>query len=83
NFQNGHSSHNLVIEGITIPANVAISFNSGRVSLVMMRGSRLARQEIMVSGVPINASRIDLNPRNSDADIMIGGGGIFQEKLSH
>ncbi|MCL2382543.1 MAG: hypothetical protein FWC64_13305 [Treponema sp.] len=74
-FEAGRASHNLVVHGIEIPPNVTVSFNRfDRISLIQMHGSRLSRQEIIVSGIPVRASRITLNPRGG-GDMLIGGGG--------
>ena len=68
NFIDGRASHNLVVEGIKIPPNVSITFGFRPNRVVILE---LDNQEIIVSGVPLNVSRFDMNPRRSTADIMI------------
>ena len=48
-FRSGQASHNLVIEGIKIPANITFYASRGRPISLMV----LDRQEVTVSGVPI------------------------------
>jgi len=74
-FEEGRASHNLVVHGIEIPPNVSIAFDDfDRVSIIVMHGSTIDRQEIIVSGIPVMATRISLGSKEG-WDIFIGGGG--------
>ncbi|MCL2381005.1 MAG: hypothetical protein FWC64_05355 [Treponema sp.] len=75
-FFNGLASHTLVVEGITIPPNVKIWFDSNqRISLleIAFPDSALVRyfQEIEVSGIPLMAGRINFARPGATADIEI------------
>ena len=71
NFQNGRSSHNLVVHGIEIPPSVDISFHSGRVSIIMMHGLRFGHQEVTISGERLYVSRFLLHHSRDLPDIAI------------
>jgi len=72
NFISGRASHNLVVHGIKMPPNATIGFwdSPTRISILALKD-----QEIIISGIPVNVFNFDLEPKRSDGDIVIDGGG--------
>ena len=67
NFQNGLASHNLVIEGIEMPANINISFNLRTQQISFLA---LDRQEISVSDISLIVTNFFVHNPTVTADIM-------------
>jgi len=67
-FEAGRASHNLVVYGMEMPPNISLTFTAApvRISLLV-----LDYQEIIISGIPSRVWHFNLEPRRSDADIVI------------
>ena len=66
NFENGRASHDLVVHGIVMPQNVTIVF--GHIGQ-QIETIFLNRQEIIVSGIPLEVSDFNINYPSGTADI--------------
>jgi hypothetical protein len=76
NFTRGRASHNLVVEGIIIPPNTRIVFNSytQRISILVFAvpiGDLQDFQKIEVSGIPLRVGRIYFERPRTVADIVM------------
>ena len=69
NFRRGRASHNLVVEGITMPSDISISFAAWVNQQVDFL--RLNHQEVSVSNVPLVIGNIHINSDGFTADIMV------------
>ena len=66
NFENGRASHNLVVHGIVMPKDISISLNA---TTRQIQTLALNRQEIIVSGIPLEVSNFRINHPRYTADI--------------
>ena len=70
NFELGRASHNIVVEGMKMPENIFIGFDSSRrwhntqISIIVLN-----RQEIIVSNEPLIVGMIHINSPEHIADI--------------
>ena len=69
NFKEGRVTHNLVIDGIEIPPNIAVGFRNSQISSL-----RLDRQEVVISGSTFIVGTIFINSPRDAADIVIEAG---------
>ena len=81
-FASGKASHSLVIDGIEIPPNVYIGFwHYGPNHITIL--DDFGDQEITVSGIPLNLSKLDLSDfMGNGADIAVGGLSFKQESIT-
>jgi len=70
NFRRGRASHSLVVEGIVMPQNVSITFdtlNNQRIYFLALN-----RQEVHISGIPFDVATITIDSPRFDGDISLG-----------
>jgi len=80
-FERGRASHNLVVEGMVMPQNIEIIFNSYTQqirTLILYDGAWQDRPEIIVSGISFTIARIDFNTTNRRQ----GGGMLILLRIS-
>jgi len=67
NFENGRVSHNLVIEGMTIPQNVSIFIDANAQILILDNYD----QEIILSGISLGIRVLDFIRHVNEADMLV------------